>query len=645
MKEKRIKLGIILSSIPLLNYAHQIAEERDEIIQYSSKGLEESITAGKRMERDGVEVIVSRGGTSHILKENLHIPVLNIPITSMDLLTVINKASSLGKRILLTTFRNTVSGIKIFENLFNIEILLGVYEDSESLEKAINSANNEGYEVVIGGGVSMRIAEECGMRGLELHTPKETISSMLDDAENVARLKREERKKAERYRCIIDAASEGIIAVDQDGFITIANKQARNLLGLSDNDGINKHITKVLPNTQILESLRSQKPLFNRIEKINGGLVLGNHTPIRMGNEIVGGVSTFKDITNVMKAENEVRRSLAKGMIAKHCIDDVIGQSVVMKDVLRKTRRCAVSDLTILITGETGTGKEIIAQSIHGLSKRKNGSFVSVNCASLPEQLLESELFGYEEGAFTGARKGGKPGLFELAHKGTIFLDEIGATTQNLQARLLRVLQEKEVRRIAGDRVIPVDVRVIAASNIDLVEELKRGRFREDLFFRLNVLYIHMPPLRERTDDIPLLVNELIKRVVRRERLNSIIIPETFIKKLMEYHWPGNIRQLENFVERLVLLSDSEINYQIFNELYQQLIDYSMMKGEPIAKKMPLLKEYLQAKTWENEKAIIMEVLREEKFCKTKTAKRLGISRSTLWRKLKEEASFLESNQ
>jgi PAS domain S-box-containing protein len=631
---KKPPLGIIASSGSLITLAQQIALEQNEEVSVACKGLEAAVFSGREMEETGVEVIVSRGGTSHLLRENLSIPVLSIPMTSQDILRSIQKAATLGNKIVLTTFRSKLGGIDIFEKLFHIKVMQGVYHDTDSLENMLVSAQSQGFEVVIGGGISMRLCKQYGLHGVELETAKETVVSILEDAKNVAASKRLDQEKTQRYSCIIDAASDGIIAIDRNGVVTTMNRSAKKILQISDEDGTGKPVTHYLPNTKVMEVLDTQKAVFNNIENIHKNMYVSSHIPIELDNEIVGAVSTFRDIPNVMKAENEVRRTFAKGLVAKYHIDDIIYKSPLMKNIVHSAKKFAASDLTLLITGETGTGKEIVAQSIHNLGPRKKGPFVSINCAALPEQLLESELFGHEEGSFTGARRGGKPGLFEIAHNGTMFLDEIGSAPRSVQGRLLRVLQEKEVMRIGGDRLIPINTRVIAATNKDLFEEVQTQRMREDLFFRLNVLSIHIPPLRDRVEDIPLLAKELIRRT-NKPAETSFQIPDPFIDKLMKYSWPGNIRQLENFLERLSLLSDFNFNSEIFDDLYQQTTCYP--PGQRKIKKDPdlTLKQYMEIENRENEYNIVWDTLRRVNFSKTEAAKRLGISRTTLWRKLK----------
>jgi len=414
--------------------------------------------------------------------------------------------------------------------------------------------------------------------------------------------------------------------------MTTMNKAAKQLLNIEDNNPEGHALIDYLPKANFMKIFDTKQPLFNKLEKINGDLYLANHFPISVNNEVVGIVSIFRNAANVIKDENEVRRNFAKGLVATYTIKDLIHSSSAMRDIVKKAMRYASSDSTIMINGETGTGKEILAQSIHNMGRRAKGPFVSINCAAIPDQLLENELFGHEEGAFTGARKGGKIGLFELAHNGSIFLDEIASTPPNVQASLLRVLQERKVMRIGSDRLIPIDVRVLAASNKNLVEEVRAGRFREDLFYRLNVLIINMPPLRERIEDLVIIVADLVKRISSKYGIKPISIPDHYVHRLMQYTWSGNIRQLENFIERLLLLSDSFFDPDVFDELFQELETHNISDLNAHAR---VVSQDTLQKRESTQKKIINEVLIDAKFCKSKAAQMLGISRTTLWRKMK----------
>ena len=293
---------------------------------------------------------------------------------------------------------------------------------------------------------------------------------------------------------------------------------------------------------------------------------------------------------------------------------------------MAKARQFAAVDSNVLITGESGTGKEMIAQGLHNLSRRAKGPFVAFNCAAVPENLLESELFGYEEGAFTGARRGGKVGLMELAHGGTLFMDEIGEMPLPLQARILRVIQEKEVMRIGGERIIPVDLRLLSATNENLMQMIETRRFRKDLYYRINVLRLHIPPLRERQEDIPLLVEHIMNR---HQAMNPAIrgIAAKALQLLGRQEWPGNVRELESTLERALLLAQG-------NMLQEADIREALQLNA--AAEVPVEAEAGGDALLDIEKSTIDRILREEKFNYSRAASRLGINRTTLWRKLKK---------
>ncbi|RLG10629.1 sigma-54-dependent Fis family transcriptional regulator [Candidatus Pacearchaeota archaeon] len=315
-----------------------------------------------------------------------------------------------------------------------------------------------------------------------------------------------------------------------------------------------------------------------------------------------------------------------------------------MKKIYELAKKVAPSSSTVLILGESGTGKEVLAKYIHFCSKRK-GPFVTINCAAIPEELLEAELFGYEKGAFTGAIKS-KPGKFEIANKGTLFLDEIGDLSLKLQAKLLRVIQEKQVERLGSDHSIKVDVRILAATNKDLEKEVQEGRFREDLFFRLNVIPIKLPPLRERKEDIPLLIQFFLKRICEREGIEEKKFTSQAIKALLNYPWPGNIRELENFIERVVILSENNIIG--IEDLSLSTLSSKLQIRESLTEDKDMLIKYLSLPQISENGIELNKLLKEievyylkkaleiSKGVKTKAAKLLGLNRTTFIEKLKK---------
>lgn len=348
---------------------------------------------------------------------------------------------------------------------------------------------------------------------------------------------------------LADHAPNGILYTDLSGRVILGNQTMSSVLRMEPEALINRPVTELVPGMPSApEALES-----NAILSIGGQDMIVRERPVSQENSIVGHIYAFETSTAIQTLEYELRRkSRMSEHEARYTFNDIISRSPQMDRVLSFAKQISQSDATILIQGESGTGKELIAQAIHNASKRGNGPFVPVNFAAFPSSLLESELFGYEEGAFTGAKKGGRRGLFAEAHGGTIFLDEIGDAPLEFQVRLLRVLQERQVRPVGGRKLIPIDVRVIAATNRQLSAEVKKGTFREDLYYRLSVLPLRMPSLRERKEDIPLLFEQFFKRLGQGKhgKASAAVQPET-LERLYGYSWPGNIRQLMNAVEYL----------------------------------------------------------------------------------------------
>jgi len=360
---------------------------------------------------------------------------------------------------------------------------------------------------------------------------------------------------------LADYAPNGILYTDLAGRIILGNHTMSTVLRMDSEAMTNRLIWEIVP--ELPASPEALEPSV--VLSLGGQDMVVWEKPVKQGDFIVGHIYVFETSQTIQTLEQELRRKARKTEHeARYTFHDILSKSAPMDRVLSYAKRVSQSDSTILIQGESGTGKELFAQAIHNASKRSQGPFVPVNFAAFPQSLLESELFGYEEGSFTGAKKGGRRGLFEEAHGGTIFLDEIGDAPLEFQVRLLRVLQERQVRPVGGRKLIPIDVRVIAATNKNLVEEVKQGRFREDLYYRLSVIPLHMPSLRERLEDIPLLVEHFMHRFShgRLSDAKAIMTGET-LEHLCGYDWPGNIRQLLNVVEFLMNIQEDRKLLQI----------------------------------------------------------------------------------
>ncbi len=354
-----------------------------------------------------------------------------------------------------------------------------------------------------------------------------------------------------------DEIDDGVVIANRNGRIIYVNRSFLKITGLRKKYTGNAELEDIIPE-------RLKKELSNAEEKENiifeipeiGKTCLISRKNIVSGNAETRYVAIFKDITNIEKLETKIRSTIHRQTYkAKYTFSDILGESPAIMDTIKKAKRIAKFEKTTIIYGESGTGKEMIAQAMHNISARRKMPFVGINCAALSPELIESELFGYEEGTFTGAKKGGKRGLFELAHNGTLFLDEIGTIPPEVQMKLLRVLQEYEVRRIGGEDIIPVNVWVIAATNSDLKRLVEEGKFRADLYYRLNIFPVKVPPLRERGEDSGLIFKNMVRDYNKSEMKNKKI-SEGLMKAVKKYSWPGNIRQLKNAAEYLWYMSD-----------------------------------------------------------------------------------------
>ncbi|WP_280769352.1 sigma-54 interaction domain-containing protein [Salipaludibacillus daqingensis] len=395
------------------------------------------------------------------------------------------------------------------------------------------------------------------------------IQKIIDLSKRISDSTKEATRVSEHLKKVVDGVHDGILAVNENGIITVFNGILEEILHIRGKRVIGRHVNDILVNEELVSFVLENKGETNRYFTIEqADIIVHKFTIEADGTKVV----TFKNAGEAIEMENKRRRELIKkGHFAKYTFQDIIGKNEKLIETKRIASKLAKSDLTVLIEGESGTGKELFASSIHNESKRRNGPFLAVNFSALPEDLVESELFGYEEGAFTGAKKGGRKGLFEQSHGGTIFLDEIGDISLKVQARLLRVLQEKELLRIGGSEIIPVDVRIVAATNRHLLTLIDKNEFREDLFHRLKVLFIHLPELRYRKDDI----DELIRYFIQQSELNDVKVHPLVFQQLRKYHWYGNIRELKNTIDYMLTVCEN-------NEvLLKDIPSESFFQGEP----------------------------------------------------------------
>jgi PAS domain S-box-containing protein len=590
------------------------------------------------LEENETDIVITGQFIKNFLEKRTSIPVIKLKVTPIDILMAIQKSLAFSNKIAIAIadLEELQYDYSILEELLRVQLHYIAYNSTEDLKKQIEKFSKTGGSV-IGTGFGVTFAREYGLAGTLIYSDA-SISASIERAVEIIHFKRVEEKQRQQLRAIINSVRDGIIATDEQDKITIMNESARNLLNIKQNNIIGERLLKIVPDRSI-RKITNDGTFYNKIIKFDHINLNASKIAISQKGTKIGNIISFQDISEIQKIEQNYRVEIeSKGLIAKSEFKNIIYSSKIMRDTIEKAKRFAKTDSSILITGETGTGKELIAQSIHNHSYRNSYPFVAVNCAALPETLLESELFGYEKGAFTGADKNGKKGLFELAQHGTLFLDEVNSISPQFQARLLRAIQEKEVVRVGGHRVIPVNIRIIAAANENLDYLVQENKFRMDLYYRLNVLKINLPPLRNRPEDIL----PITKHFIYSNRKDLYIKMEPFIEKLctklLLRHFPGNIRELNNILERFIVLAEfhrNELDY------YQQLLEECIIETQSqnsnkIQKIEITLKNNFKESIMDAEKSIMKKYLELQHGDKTALAEELGIGRTTLYRKLKE---------
>lgn len=448
-------------------------------------------------------------------------------------------------------------------------------------------------------------------------------------------MKLENVLKEQALRIFFDDVSESRAIIDSNGYIVMMNKTYADFLGIKQESAIGKYVVDIIDNTRLHIVVKTGEPEYEQVQWIRGHKAITSRIPIINDGKIIGAIGKvmfkdsseldklYKKIEEQNKELNNYKERLRKVKGNYFALDNIIGNNKKIIELKNTVKRVTHSDSTVLITGDSGTGKEVFATAIHEASNRRDNSYVKINCAAIPEHILESELFGYDEGAFTGARRGGKVGKFELANHGTLFLDEIGDMSIDMQSKILRVLQDKVVERVGGNTPQKVDVRIIAATNQNLIEKIEKGKFREDLYYRLNVVHIELPSLRDRKDDIHLLCDFFIKKFNDKFGIYIERITDEAMTRLLNYNWPGNIRELENVIERAYNFVEG--NEIVLENLPENIINYMYTSHGPLNNKM---NNY--------EKEIILKTLKECNGNKSKTAKMLGVNRANLYQKLKK---------
>jgi transcriptional regulator, propionate catabolism operon regulatory protein len=606
-----------------------------------SRGYEDAVNEIASAGDQRPDIVIAAGSNGTYLKSRVDVPVVLINPTGFDVMHALARARRDASQVALVTYGETPAEVRRFVAAYGIDVVFASYQSAQDAEACVLDLRDRGVGTIVGPGLVTDLAAKAGMEAVFLYS-RASVRAAFDTALEVAQATWGEAVRRHRLDNVLQHLRDGVVALDAQGRVEAINQRLASVLGIEPAAAVGRRLPEIAPDLsgsmpdgdgESLETLRGVSYVVHRGPLVDNGVTTGT-------------VLTFQESRSVERLDRTLRsRQRAQQFTARYRLDDLVGTCPAMDRVRQLVRRYAKSDATVLVRGESGTGKEMIAQSLHQLSARCDFPFVALNCGAFPEALLESELFGYEEGAFTGARRGGKAGLIEAAHRGTLFLDEIGEMPLPLQSRLLRVLQEREVVRLGSTEPTRIDVRIVAATHRALTAAVEAGEFRTDLYYRLNILNIALPPLRERQPDIMPLAAELLHQAARREPRLAIRIRQSadafdllapVAESLSRHTWPGNVRELQNVIERIAVeLADAETEHSHLDDTVLQSIAPELFEQRgPAGADNAAAALTLRQRSRRVEEDEIRAALDAFNGDRDRVCEALGISKTTLWRKL-----------
>ncbi|MDI3215355.1 sigma 54-interacting transcriptional regulator [Klebsiella quasipneumoniae] len=622
MKNNEIVIFSVSSTITQ-RIINVLIERKLEIPVYEFR-YSDVLNKANEMIQSGTRIIISRGGTAALLRNNIPIPVIEIAHDFHGVYRILQEAKNTSQKISAIGFPQFCRALRHYQSMTNDEFKICQVYNHHDIENVIKNLSENDYHMVIGGLTVAEMAKKYNLNVIEGDADNNSIEQAINEAHGLLKYINRENLKLVMSHAALNQSREGIMCVDQLGEIIHINAIGMTLFQCQVGDKLfKKEVFKDIYASMINESNVKEQAI-----EINGTLVslsVRHFSNRHNSYAVITGLSQ----ESTLWQQTTSKKSHLRGYATSYSFDNIIAQSPIMHQVIQKARLCAQHELPVHILGDTGTGKELFAQSIHHVSARSHGPFVALNCAAIPESLLESELFGYAEGAFTNARKGGKPGVFEMATNGTVFIDEISEAPLSVQVKLLRVLQEKQFSRLGGDTLLSADFRLITASNKDLGQLVASGEFRQDLYYRINILELQLPSLRERPEDIMVLIHHLLQ-----QQNKHLTFTADAVNCLQNYDWPGNIRELQAVIYRLIVLLDGNtVNKEVLQQISHlspachqsvSLVSDHML----VADESDLLKK--------QEKQLIASVIEKTDGDRTRASAILGISPTTLWRKLKQ---------
>jgi len=625
-----------------IDIARKVAKsyKNQAVFRFITGALEDAITLIKQEEKKGLDIIIAGPGNSELLQKNLKIPIVPFYTTTRDLIEAILKAKEVSNDIAMVLSEKEPFDQEFFETLLHIKLHLYYCKTISEYKEACLKIRAKGYQVLIGGSYAIEGAKSIGIKGIFSFDNREILNSAIKKAITLLKHDNLQKEKITQMNILLQESSEGLFILDKKNRITFFNDVGENKFNIPKISAIGKDFATFFTGFDPDQDFSEKADEI--ITKRDGQDVILRFHPVVVNHQTKGMVVNATQVREIEETEKRIRKSIhKKGFNAKYTFESLVGSDEVFLKCIEISKTYSRSDFPVLIYGETGTGKEVFAQAIHNHSYRRDFAFVAINCATLPAELIESELFGYEKGAFTGAQTQGKIGLVELAHRGTLFLDEICSMSYHLQAKLLRLVQEKEFIRIGGKTVTPVDIRIISATNTNLGEAISEGKFRQDLYYRLNTFFLRLPPIRERKKDIVILFLHSIEQ--RKPELSAFLNENSdlLFQELSRLPFSGNIRELQTLAERFAILTPSPecLNKAYLQKTLQECYHdefscFSTLDTKGFQLNVPIqnnLKLFLK----EAEKIAIEHQYKQHTRIKD-LSEALGIERSTLWRKLKE---------
>ncbi len=618
------------------NIAKEVAVEMGmaHTVDIVTSTLTECLNIAREAQKNGADVIIARAWTADLIaSSDIAIPVVYIPIGIQDLTETLYQARE--KTGLQDPHTALVGSSQMYDQYATFAELLGmnltVYHSQStknSLEDVVREAVSHGADIIVGGITSTLKAQQLGVPSALLVSGKESVYQALQEAQKIVYARKLEHIEQEKLYAVLNASRDGIISVNPEGRITLINSAAVRILQLRRYEE-GRPIAAVFPIAEAVHAMQQGQSVNDEMATLGQKEILYSILPMRMRGENIGSIITLQEKSSIAALGKKIQ-SASDGLQAQYTFSHILGNSSSLFKAIEKAKRYASSDHSILILGETGTGKELLAQSIHNASFLKNGPFVAVNCGAFAPSLLESELFGYEAGAFTGAKSKGKAGLFEMAHEGTLFLDEISEMDLHGQSRLLRILEERSVMRLGSTKQVKVHLRILAASNVNLQERVAQGLFRQDLYYRLKVLSVQLPPLRHREGDIALLAQAFLEKT----HGNNITLNSEALSLLQQYPWPGNVRELRYTMESLGM---DCLQGVIDGSLVQETLSIQSFTPETTVLSDRVHSSPLPSRTSHAfSRAHLIHLLEKHQWHQGHVAEHLGINRSTLYRQMKK---------